>query len=270
VSRTRARAALVGAIGGAASGLLGIGGGVVMVPLLVSLLGLDQKIAHGTSLAIVVFTAIAAAVVYLVSGPVDLVLAAFLSLGAIFGARLGAHATTRMSSFALKRAFGAMLVLVAIRLAVSGGAGITTLPAGPLRIVIEIGIGFVVGWLSGLLGVGGGTILVPILVLGFGLAQHLAQGVSLVMVVPTAIAGAWSHKKLGQVEGGVVLPAALASIVTGAAFAGVAHLVSGPALRMAFAIVLGVTGARMLFARAPRRPGAQPVPATRSDGTRAS
>ncbi len=248
---SRGRAALIGAVGGAASGLLGIGGGVVMVPLLTSLLKLDQKVAHGTSLAIVVFTAIAAAIVYLLSGPVDLKLAALLALGAVFGAQLGALATKRITSLALKRAFGAMLVLVALRLAFAReGEALAALPAGAPGIAITFGVGFVVGWLSGLLGVGGGTILVPILVLLFGLPQHLAQGVSLVMVVPTAMAGAWQHNKLGQVEKSVVLPAALASIVAGALFAGVAHTLSGSVLRTAFALVLGVTGARMLLARA--------------------
>ena len=63
------------------------------------------------------------------------------------------------------------------------------------------------------------------------------------MVVPTAIAGAWSHSKLGQVERSVVLPAAVASVVTGAAFASIAHLLPGSTLRTAFAIVLGITNA---------------------------
>ena len=61
---------------------------------------------------------------------------------------------------------------------------------GAVGILFEVTTGMVVGWLSGLLGVGGGTILVPILTLLFGLEQHHAQGVSLVMILPTAIAGA--------------------------------------------------------------------------------
>jgi uncharacterized membrane protein YfcA len=150
-----------------------------------------------------------------------------------------------------------MLVLTALRLAFAReGEALTTMPPGALGIALQVGIGFVVGWLSGLLGVGGGTILVPILVLVFGVPQHLAQGVSLVMVVPTAIAGSLSHLKLGNVERRVVLPAALASVIAGAAFAAVAQAVSGPALRAAFALVLFVTGARMLFAHAQHAPRA--------------
>jgi uncharacterized membrane protein YfcA len=258
---TRTRAALVGAIGGAASGLLGIGGGVVMVPLLVNWVALDQRTAHGTSLAILVFTATAAAAVYLLEGPVDVRLALILALGAVFGARLGAQATARMTGLTLKRAFGALLVLVALRLAFTlPGEANASVPAGWPGVALELAIGFVVGWLSGLLGVGGGTILVPILALGLGLPQHLAQGVSLVMVVPTALVGAWSHVHLGNVRKGVVLPAALASIVAGVAAAHFAHLLAGPTLRILFALVLGVMGARMLFARADAKT-APPAPA---------
>ena len=97
---------LIGLAGGAASGLLGIGGGVVLVPLLTRFLHMRQQNAHGTSLAILVFTAIAAALTYRATQDVDLVLAAWLALGATVCAPLGAKMTTRMSSGQLRRWFG--------------------------------------------------------------------------------------------------------------------------------------------------------------------
>jgi uncharacterized protein len=60
--------------------------------------------------------------------------------------------------------------------------------------------GLVIGVLSGLMGVGGGIFLVPLLVLGFGFAQHLAQGTSLAAIIPTSIAGAVTHDRLGNVD----------------------------------------------------------------------
>ena len=60
--------------------------------------------------------------------------------------------------------------------------------------------GFVVGVLSGVMGVGGGIFLVPIMVLGFGFAQHLAQGTSLAAIIPTSIAGALTHDRDGNVD----------------------------------------------------------------------
>jgi uncharacterized protein len=60
--------------------------------------------------------------------------------------------------------------------------------------------GLVVGVLSGVMGVGGGILLVPIMVLGFGYAQHLAQGTSLAAIVPTSIVGAYAHDRAHNVD----------------------------------------------------------------------
>jgi uncharacterized membrane protein YfcA len=60
--------------------------------------------------------------------------------------------------------------------------------------------GFVVGVLSGLMGIGGGILLVPMMVLGFGFAQHLAQGTSLAAIIPPSIVGAATHDRLGNTD----------------------------------------------------------------------
>ena len=60
--------------------------------------------------------------------------------------------------------------------------------------------GFLIGILSGLLGIGGGVLLVPLLTIGFGSAQQVAQGTSLAAIVPTSIVGAITHDRLGNVD----------------------------------------------------------------------
>jgi uncharacterized membrane protein YfcA len=252
-------AILIGLAGGAASGLLGIGGGVVLVPLLTKFRHLTQKQAHGTSLAILVFTALAAALTYRAAQPVDLALAGWLALGATVAAPLGARMAGRLSSAALRRAFGVLIVIVGLRLF------LTHLPVGAwlhqpgvLGTVLEVATGFVVGWLSGLLGVGGGTILVPILTLLFGIEQHHAQGVSLFMIIPTAIAGGWTHWRLGHVETRLVPPIAAASVVTAIAGAALAHLLPAQALRIAFGALLVWVGTRMAWKPAPKQNGPRP------------
>jgi uncharacterized membrane protein YfcA len=65
--------------------------------------------------------------------------------------------------------------------------------------------GFVAGLLSGTLGLGGGILLVPLMVLGFGFAQHLAQGTSLAAIIPTSIVGAITHDREGNVDRRAVL-----------------------------------------------------------------
>ena len=252
----------IGVIGGLTSGLLGVGGGIVMVPLLVRFLHLEQRRAHGTSLAILIFTATAAALTYRAVGRADLGLAAFLAAGAVVAAPLGARATARMSSEGLRRAFGGLLVLVGIRLFLTHlpeGAWLA-LPGLAGRLT-TVAVGTVVGFLSGLLGVGGGVVMVPILVLLFGLPQHDAQGVSLFMVIPTAVVGAWSHVRLGNVERRIVLPVALASVVAAVCGAALANVLHGTTLRYLFGALLLVTGLRLLSTRRngpPLGPGAGP------------
>ena len=69
-----------------------------------------------------------------------------------------------------------------------------------LRDALAVLGGFLVGLLSGTMGIGGGVLLVPIMVLGFGLAQQVAQGTSLAAIVPTAAAGAYTLDRAGNVD----------------------------------------------------------------------
>ena len=68
-----------------------------------------------------------------------------------------------------------------------------------LRDLLAVLGGLLVGAVSGVIGIGGGVLLVPMMVLGFGLPQHLAQGTSLVAIIPTALVGAATHQRQGNV-----------------------------------------------------------------------
>jgi uncharacterized protein len=108
----------IGLVGGFLSGLLGIGGGTAMVPLLVLLGGLSQRESHATSLAAMIVIATAALVVYGGAGRVDLVAAAALLLGSLIGARQGANLLSKAPERQLKAAFGAFLLIAAVLLAI--------------------------------------------------------------------------------------------------------------------------------------------------------
>jgi uncharacterized membrane protein YfcA len=110
---------LIGVVGGFLSGLLGIGGGTAMVPLLVFLGGLPQREAHATSLAAMILIAGAALIVYGGAGRVDLVAAVALVLGSLVGARTGAGLLAKASERSLKLAFGIFLILAAALLALN-------------------------------------------------------------------------------------------------------------------------------------------------------
>src|SRR5689334_16750002 len=115
-ARDRAVAVLAGAVAGFFGGLFGVGGGIVLVPLLTNFLAFTQHRAHGTSLAVIVFTAIASVVVYATHGNVDVVTGAIVGLASVAGAPLGVRLAQRLSGPNLSRAFYVFLVLVAARL----------------------------------------------------------------------------------------------------------------------------------------------------------
>ncbi len=244
----------LGLAGGLTSGLLGVGGGVVLVPLMLRFLRLEQKHAHGTSLAILVVTATAAALTYKAIGTVDLRLAAWLAVGATACAPLGARLTARWSQARLRRVFGVVLALIGVRLCVVALPGLAWLPTvGAGGVAALLVTGGVVGFLSGLLGVGGGTILVPLLTLLFGTEQHLAQGVSLFMIIPTSIAGAWTHARLGHVHWRIVWPVAAASILAAVAGAKLAHVLPATTLKVAFGVLLVWVGGRLALTSPPKK-----------------
>lgn len=105
-----------GVVAGVTSGLLGVGGGIVIVPLLVALAALSQHQANATSLAAMVPIAAVAATRFAVDGRVDWVLAGLLAVGSLAGAPLGAHIMSRSSPGLLKTMFGALMIAVSLQL----------------------------------------------------------------------------------------------------------------------------------------------------------
>lgn len=110
----------IGLVGGLMSGLLGIGGGTVMVPLMVLLLGTSQRTAHALSLGAIIPISIVAVAIYGGAGEVNPVAAGALALGAIFGARVGAKLLANTSERRLKAAFGFFLLVAAMLMVVEG------------------------------------------------------------------------------------------------------------------------------------------------------
>jgi hypothetical protein len=109
---------LIGLAGGVMSGLFGIGGGLVIVPALVLLLGMSQKLAAGTSLtALLLPVGILGALEYWRAGYVDVGLAILLALGILIGAFIGARLAIVLPAELIQRVFGILLVLVGIRMA---------------------------------------------------------------------------------------------------------------------------------------------------------
>ncbi len=125
------RFVFVGLAGGFASGIAGIGGGVVMVPLMVGVLAMNQLRAQGTSLIIIVPTAIVSGALYFLlpreGAPPSIDLITAYAIPAMIGAPLGARLARRLDGRQLKRLFGLLLVGVAARLLIPGAPGAAVL-----------------------------------------------------------------------------------------------------------------------------------------------
>jgi uncharacterized membrane protein YfcA len=108
----------IGLVGGVLSGLLGVGGGIVMVPLLVLWARYGQRDAHAISLGAIIPISIAGIATYGVAGEVRIVPALALAVGSVAGARVGAMLLARIDERLLKSVFGAFLVAVAVLMGV--------------------------------------------------------------------------------------------------------------------------------------------------------
>ena len=109
-------AGIIGLVSGVASGLFGVGGGIVMVPAMIFFMSMDIKRAVGTSLAVIIPTALMGSFKHYQQGNLDWRVALSLAPMAILGGYAGAWLTTQISSANLKRTFGGFLVLVGVRL----------------------------------------------------------------------------------------------------------------------------------------------------------
>lgn len=235
---------------GAFGGLVGLGGGIVAMPLMTAFLKLTQHKAVATSLVMVVFTGLVGAVTYALQGSVDWIAAALIVPAAIVTARFGALFANRLPEWKLKRFFGWYLVFVASLLLLKPYIPHAEVPLeGWIRVLPLALAGAIGGFASGLLGVGGGTITVPIMVLLAGLEQHTAQGTSLLAMVPSAMVGSYTHYRHGNLAQEFV-PGLVVGIMVGAAAGGVlANQLDEIWLRIVFAVVLIWTATRYVGAK---------------------
>jgi hypothetical protein len=251
---------LIGLVAGTFGGLVGLGGGVVMIPLMVGFLKMSQHKAHGTSLVALVFTGISGAITYALNGSIDIVASVLIATTAIFTARGGARYAHALPEWKLKKAFGGFLILVSALLLLKPHLSHVIGPAsGFVKIVVLLTTGIFTGFLSGMMGVGGGTVMVPAMVLLAGIGQHTAQGISLLAMIPAGGVGAFTHWKLGNVSSGLLIGLVPGILLGTYAGGTLAHLLPDNALRVIFALVLIWTGVRYVRTRVPQhRAGSEP------------
>jgi uncharacterized membrane protein YfcA len=252
-----------GAVAGILAGLLGVGGGIVIVPVLFLLFeaiaipdSVSMHVAVATSLATIIPTSISSARAHHRRGAVDpgllKVWAPFIFAGAGFGGFISQY----IKGDYLTAIFGAIALLVALNMANPKKYVIaSSLPSNPIKNGM---IGGVIGTLSALMGIGGGTLSVPALTL-CSVPVHRAVGTAaafgFVIAVPATLGfiyAGWDVEGRPPISLGYVnIPAALiifsATILTAPLGARLAHAINPQALKLAFAVFLAITSIRMLL-----------------------
>lgn len=234
---------LLAVVMGLALGLLGGGGSVLAVPILVYALGFSAKQAVAASLAVVGLTSLFGAAGHWRKGHVKLRVALVFGPIAAAGAYLGAHLAVLLSGAAQLSLFAVMMLVAAffmLRNGASGKDGGGSISDGSVgRLLLRFALpGTGVGILTGLVGVGGGFLAVPALVLLGGIPMEAAVGTSLLVIAMNSFAGFAGY--LGEAE----IPWGLMSLFTALAVAGsfagayLARFVPESALKKGFAVFL--------------------------------
>jgi len=250
---------------GTIAAMTGVGGGVFIVPLLSLVYGFSSHQAVGTSLAMIVFTSLSSVVGYWRQKRVDYRVGLLLTIATIPGAFVGAYLTSLFEEKLLGLIFGVFLVLVALRMTFRFNAHRLRIPRlGRIwhrKIVDSVGtifeydanvpvglvLGFFGGLSSGLLGIGGGSLMVPILHLTMGFPMHVTVATSMFIMVFTSTSGAATHFSLGNVHISYAAFLCLGVIFGAQLGAYFSRRISGEGLRKMFGVVLLLVSLRMIL-----------------------
>lgn len=252
--------------------LLGIGGGVILVPALTLLLGVDIRCAAGASIISVIATSIGSSASHLRGGFANIRLGMFLEVATVGGAATGAFAAGAIDSAWLYIIFGMVLFYVsymmfrgssqdggnnelsngiARRLGLSDGyyddAHRAEVRYGVKNTPLGFGLSYIAGVLSGLLGIGGGFMKVPVMHVAMGLPFKAASTTSNFMIGVTAAAAAGAYFARGEVVPFIAAPVALGAMLGSILGARWLAGISGRRLVFLFAILLAWTGIRMFW-----------------------
>ncbi len=234
---SRLRAAGLGLLAGVMNGLIALGGGVLITPLLV-VAGVNPQIAVGTSLAAVTMLSCIGFTAYFLLGGISLGLVPIVAavVGGAAGTVLGSKILARLTPHWMLILFAIIRILVAIRL-IDQGLGLALLgeviPGGaPLWAYMALGL--FAGTLSGIFGVGGGALVLLGLAAFYGVPVVEGLAIALALNVTNALAGVVHHARQGRVlwqELKILMPTAVIGIGAGAALA---HELPADAMRVVF------------------------------------
>ncbi|PWC23105.1 hypothetical protein DDT52_00465 [Brenneria roseae subsp. roseae] len=232
---------------GVCGGMLGIGGGLIAIPILGILFNMDQHLAQGTALVMITPNVLIGFLRYRQRNRIDARVALIMCAFASVSSYLAAHIASSIDVYHLQRAFALFLLLLAAyymwqwynRQRNQAPGIVLSTRYLPL-------LGVASGVMSGIFTVGGGLVVVPLLVTLFAFAQTQAQGMALILVVPGALAALLSYSQAGNVDWLIGIPLALGGIFSVSWGVALAHKLPVAYLRAAFCLVLVGVGITML------------------------
>jgi uncharacterized membrane protein YfcA len=243
---------------GIIASLTGVGGGIFIVPILTFFYDFKVNGATATSLTTIIFTAVAAAINYSRQKRIYYKTGLILIITTAPGAYLGAWLATIMEERLLGLVFGFFLILVATRMIFSvlrtkkqikTSVAVTDselIKSGKI-IVIGAGLSFFGGVASGLLGIGGGTLIVPIMMVIMGMPIHYATATSMFTMIFTSISGVTKYYQSDLINFPIALILAAGTIFGAQVGAYVSKKISGRNLGLIFGIMLIVAGINMIL-----------------------
>ena len=235
----------VGAIAGLLSGLFGVGGGIVIVPGLMALAKMERRMAHGTSLAATLPIALASAVTFAASGKVDWPIVVALAVGSIAGAVVGTQLLQVINKRLLVIVFVVTILLTSVRLVLAD----ETTGRGDLTVgmfLVLVGIGLLTGTLAGLLGIGGGVVMVPAMIVLFSIDPVVAKGTSVAVIVPTSLMGTIRNRSNANVDIPIAIAVGAAGILSAVVGSLISKSISDTVANTMFAALLAVVAALQL------------------------
>lgn len=241
--------------------ITGVGGGVLFVPLLTLGWGFEPSVAVGTSLMVMVFGGLGATISYGRQKRVYFKTGLLLALAAAPGAVVGAYLTSVLSSVTLGLAFAVFLLVLSAHMLYTSRyfkAGNPNLALNMVaceadcfrnrkRLAVAFVLSFFTGTLSGLLGVGVGVLLVPILLLVVYLPMHVAVGTSMFLMLLTSLSGVFQHQNLGNIDFFFVTLLAVGAFVGAQVGGYLSKKVPASRVQVLFAVALVVVSAQMIL-----------------------
>lgn len=239
---------LLGGLLGATGGLFGIGGGLIAIPVLGYLYGMDQQLAQGTSLVMIVPNVAIAFWRYKQRNRIEWSSAALMGVPAVLTTYFSARVATSIDAGRLHFCFAAFMGLLALYYLwtlLRNKRNLHTAIAWPRKYIF--GVGVAAGASAGFFSVGGAIVAVPLLTAFFGATQTAAQGLGLAMVTPGALVALWTYASAGHVDWTVGIPMALGGVFSISWGVALAHHLPERRLRILFCGALLLLSAWMMI-----------------------